>query len=328
MKAPMEKSLLFIFSSLFIISFILSIHAIVDLSSLTSGSEETETADYHFAFFLPREFYSFFRSVASGAQEAAEELDCALSFHTIGNDSLDLEMARFSGIDGVVLYPSINEEEARRILDEFDDSGISVVLIEHTLSDSSPWPFVGTNNFDIGKKIGNLIKSRSGSPLQIAVVYSMKSPGIYAEKDLVGLGITSTLGPLLETPLESRITNLNPLDAEELTYEMLLNEPWISTIVFTDTSDTLAATQVLIDMNMVGTVRLIGFGTEDAILDYVEKGILEATIATNPWDIGYNAVKVLVNQQSEGHMPGYVDTGVEIVTERNVDRFRKNGSRR
>ena len=328
MKAPMEKSLLFIFSSLFIISFILSIHAIVDLSSLTSGSEETETADYHFAFFLPREFYSFFRSVASGAQEAAEELDCALSFHTIGNDSLDLEMARFSGIDGVVLYPSINEEEARRILDEFDDSGISVVLIEHTLSDSSPWPFVGTNNFDIGKKIGNLIKSRSGSPLQIAVVYSMKSPGIYAEKDLVGLGITSTLGPLLETPLESRITNLNPLDAEELTYEMLLNEPWISTIVFTDTSDTLAATQVLIDMNMVGTVRLIGFGTEDAILDYVEKGILEATIATNPWDIGYNAVKVLVKQQSEGHMPGYVDTGVEIVTERNVDRFRKNGSRR
>ncbi len=328
MKAPMEKSLLFIFSSLFIISFILSIHAIVDLSSLTSGSEETETADYHFAFFLPREFYSFFRSVASGAQEAAEELDCALSFHTIGNDSLDLEMARFSGIDGVVLYPSINEEEARRILDEFDDSGISVVLIEHTLSDSSPWPFVGTNNFDIGKKIGNLIKSRSGSPLQIAVVYSMKSPGIYAEKDLVGLGITSTLGPLLETPLESRITNLNPLDAEELTYEMLLNEPWISTIVFTDTSDTLAATQVLIDMNMVGTVRLIGFGTENAILDYVEKGILEATIATNPWDIGYNAVKVLVKQQSEGHMPGYVDTGVEIVTERNVDRFRKNGSRR
>ncbi|WP_319414662.1 substrate-binding domain-containing protein [Marispirochaeta aestuarii] len=324
----MEKSLLFIFSSLFIISFILSIHAIVDLSSLTSGSEETETADYHFAFFLPREFYSFFRSVASGAQEAAEELDCALSFHTIGNDSLDLEMARFSGIDGVVLYPSINEEEARRILDEFDDSGISVVLIEHTLSDSSPWPFVGTNNFDIGKKIGNLIKSRSGSPLQIAVVYSMKSPGIYAEKDLVGLGITSTLGPLLETPLESRITNLNPLDAEELTYEMLLNEPWISTIVFTDTSDTLAATQVLIDMNMVGTVRLIGFGTENAILDYVEKGILEATIATNPWDIGYNAVKVLVKQQSEGHMPGYVDTGVEIVTERNVDRFRKNGSRR
>ncbi|ORC35039.1 sugar ABC transporter substrate-binding protein [Marispirochaeta aestuarii] len=324
----MEKSLLFIFSSLFIISFILSINAIVDLSSLTSGSEETETADYHFAFFLPREFYSFFRSVASGAQEAAEEMDCALSFHTIGNDSLDLEMARFSGIDGVVLYPSINEEEARRILDEFDDSGISVVLIEHTLSDSSPWPFVGTNNFDIGKKIGNLIKSRSGSPLQIAVVYSMKSPGIYAEKDLVGLGITSTLGPLLETPLESRITNLNPLDAEELTYEMLLNEPWISTIVFTDTSDTLAATQVLIDMNMVGTVRLIGFGTEDAILDYVEKGILEATIATNPWDIGYNAVKVLVKQQSEGHMPGYVDTGVEIVTERNVDRFRKNGSRR
>ena len=198
------------------------------------------------------------------------------------------------------------------------------MLIEHALSHNSPWPFVGTNNFDIGKKIGDLVRSRSEDPLQMAVVYSMKSPGIYAEKDLVGLGITTALGALLETPLEHRITNLNPLDAEELTYGMLLNEPEISTIVFTDTSDTLAATQVLIDMNMVGTVRLIGFGTEEAILDYVEKGILEATVATNPWEIGYNAVKVLVNQQNDGHTPGYVDTGVDIITAQNIDGFRKN----
>lgn len=327
MKSPLEKKLLFLFSTLFIIFFILSINAIIELSGITAGSEDVETADYHFAFFLPREFYSFFRSVANGAREAAAELGCALSFHTLGNDSLDLEMARFSGIDGVVLYPSIDEAEARRILDQFDNDGISVVLIEHALSDNSPWPYVGTNNFDIGKKIGNLIKSRSLSPLQIAVVYSMKSPGIYAEKDLMGLGITTVLGPLLKTPLESRITNLNPLDAEELTYEMLLNEPWISTIVFTDTSDTLAATQVLIDMNMVGTVRLIGFGTENAILDYVEKGILEATVATNPWNIGYNAVKILVNQQNEGHIPRYVDTGVDIVTAQNVSQFRRSESR-
>ena len=323
MKGIVGKSLLFIFSSLFIVSFILSLYAIVDLSKLTVDNEGVETAKYHFAFFLPREFYSFFHSVADGARAAADKLDCALTFHTIGNNSLDLEMARFSGIDGVVLYPSIEEESARRILDDFVEAGISVVLIEHTLSDNAPWPYVGTNNFDIGKKIGNLIKSRSGTPLKIAVVYSLKSPGIHAEKDLVGMGISTALGSLLGAPLESRITNLNPLDAEELTYEMLLNEPEISTIVFTDTSDTLAATQVLIDMNLVGTVRLIGFGTEDAILDYVEKGILEATIATHPWEIGYNAVQLLVDQRSEGHMPAYVDTGVEIITEQNVNQFRK-----
>lgn len=322
MKTSPGKYLLFIFSILFFVFFFFSVHAIFDLSEITTGSEEAEPADYHFAFFLPREFYSFFQSVADGARAAADEMGCALSFHTIGNDSLDLEMARFSGIDGVVLYPSIEEDEARRILDQFDREGISVVLIEHALSHNSPWPFVGTNNFDIGKKIGDLVRSRSVSPLQMAVVYSMKSPGIYAEKDLVGMGITTALGPLLETPLEHKITNLNPLDAEELTYEMLLSEPWISTIVFTDTSDTLAATQVLIDMNMVGTVRMIGFGTEQAILDYVEKGILEATVATNPWEIGYNAVKVLVNQQNDGHVPGYVDTGVHIVTAENIDSFR------
>ena len=236
-------------------------------------------------------------------------------------------MARFSGIDGAVLYPSIEEKEARRIVEQLSSSDISVVLIEHALSDDSPWPLVGTNNFAIGKEIGELIASRSQNSLQVAVVYSRKSPGIYAEKDLVGLGMTSSLGDLLEAPLWTKVTGLNPLDAEQLTYNMLRNEPWISTVVFTDTSDTLAATQVLIDMNLVGTVQLIGFGAEEAILDYVEKGILEATVVTNPRKIGYNAVEVLMNMQEHGYSVEYVDTGSSIVTRENIKKFRSSGGR-
>jgi len=202
-----------------------------------------------------------------------------------------------------------------------------VVLIEHALSDESPRPLVGTNNFVMGKEIGELIANRSRNPLQVAVVYSRKSPGIYAEKDLVGLGITSSLGNLLEAPLWTKVTGLNPLDAEQLTYSMLRNEPWISTVVFSDTSDTLAATQVLIDMNLVGTVQLIGFGAEDTILDYVDKGILEATVVTNPRKIGYSAVSVLMDMQQYGYSSGYVDTGSSIVTRENVETFRKAGRR-
>jgi len=123
------------------------------------------------------------------------------------------------------------------------------------------------------------------------------------------------------------VTNLNPLDAEELTYSMLRMEPWITTVVFTDTSDTLAATQVLIDMNLVGTVQLIGFGSEDAVLDYVEKGILEATVVTNPRKIGYSAVEVLMDLKKYGHSSGYVDTGVKIVTLDTLEAFRRSEGR-
>lgn len=321
------KVLVIVFGVLFLIFFSLSINTIFTLSSITADSGNSEPVDYHFAFFLPQESHSFFHLVALGAREAAREFDCALSFHSVGKDTFELDMARFTGIDGAALYPSIDEDEARRIVEQLSYSGISVVLIEHALSDESPWPLVGTNNFAIGKEIGELIADRSRSPIQVAVVYSRKSPGIYAEKDLVGLGITSSLGDLLEAPLWTKVTGLNPLDAEQLTYNMLRNEPWISTVVFSDTSDTLAATQVLIDMNLVGTVQLIGFGGEDAILDYVDKGILEATVVTNPRKIGYNAVSVLMDMQQYGYSSGYVDTGSSIVTRENVEAFRLTGGR-
>ncbi len=312
-----------LFALLFLIFFILSISTIIDLSLVTSDEGDGEEGQYHFALFLPTESYSFFSQVASGARTAAEEFGCALSFHPIGNGSLDLEMARFSGIDGAVLYPSIDERSARIILEQLNKVDIAVVLVEHALSDDSPWPFVGTNNFDIGKKIGDLIASLSSAPIQAAIIYSEKAPGIYTEKDLVGLGITSSLGDRLEAPLWIKITNLNPLDAEELTYRMLKNDPSIGTFIYTDTSDTLAATQVLIDMNLVGTVQLIGFGSEPAILEYVEKGILTATVVTNPRKIGYSAIEVLMEIKRYGHSSGYIDTGVQIITRDNVAEFRR-----
>ncbi len=317
------KPFIIITGLLFLLFFVLSLRSIVSLSRIAGEEAEAEEAAYHFALFLPDEVQGFFPQVADGAREAAAEFDCALSFHPIGDGRLDLEMARFTGVDGVALYPSIDDDEARYILEELGAQGISVVLVEHALTSESPWPFVGTNAFDIGKRIGELLKTPPGERVNAAIVYSEKSPGIYSEKDLVGLGITSAAGERLETPLSIRLTDLNPLDAEALVYGILRNEPEITTIVFTDSRDTLAAAQVLIDMNLVGTVRLIGFGSDEAILEYVEKGILAATVVTNPTGIGYAAVEMLMELRRYGNAPAYVDTGVRVVTADEVDEFRR-----
>jgi len=278
-----------------------------------------ETAEYHFGVFLPENTYIFFQDVVTGARAAAEEFDCALSFHPIGNDTTDFFMAKYFGMDGIIVYPSIDEQSAQLELSEINKAGIPIVLIEHGLSDRSPWPFVGTNNFDLGKKIGELAGRNNDQPLQMAVVYSEKSPGILSEKELVEMGIRSALGERGIELLTVMVTDLNPLDAENLTYQILRNEPDINTIVFTDTNDTLAATQVLIDMNLVGSVRIIGFGTDEPILDNIGKGIITGTIAVFPVEIGYNAVKVLKSLSDEGQSESYVDTGVEIITKENLD---------
>ncbi len=316
-----NKILIALSGILFIAALGMSVRTIFNLTMFPENQRTTGTeADYHFAVFLPDNSYNFFQEVIQGARQAGDELNVALSFHQISSDTPDFAMARYTGIDGAIVYPSISEEDARRELRALTEADIPVVLIEHALSDRSPWPFVGTNSFDLGKKIGELAGSgdladRGGpQPLQIAIVYSEKSPGILSEKELVEMGIRAALGKRLIEPLAGRITNLNPLDAENLTYQILRNEPAINTIIYTDTNDTLAATQVLIDMNLVGSVQIIGFGEDASILEHIEKGILAGTIAVHPFKIGYNAVKVLKDLAAEGHSAGFVDTGVRAIT--------------
>jgi hypothetical protein len=57
-----------------------------------------------------------------------------------------------------------------------------------------PWPFVGANNFDVGRRIGFIAGQLSGDPVRLAVVYSGRSPGIYGERELVEMGITACSG--------------------------------------------------------------------------------------------------------------------------------------
>ncbi|MBL7007033.1 MAG: substrate-binding domain-containing protein [Spirochaetia bacterium] len=318
------KIIAIIFGILFITALAFSALTIFNLSK--ASREQTaseEIAAYHFGVFLPQNTYLFFQDVIAGARAAAEEFDCALSFHPIGNDTKDFFMAKYAGFDGIIVYPSIAEQVAQFELDEINRAGIPIVLIEHGLSDKSPWPFVGTNNFDLGKKIGELSGRNNDQPIQMAVVYSEKSPGILSEKELVEMGIRSALNDRNIKLLTVMVTNLNPLDAENLTYQILRNEPEINTIVFTDTNDTLAAIQVLVDLNLVGSVRIIGFGTDEPILDNVGKGILAGTIAVFPVEIGYNAVKVLKSLCDEGYSESYVDTGVGIITKENLDTVQK-----
>jgi ribose transport system substrate-binding protein len=187
-----------------------------------------------------------------------------------------------------------------------------VALVEQDVADDWPWTFVGTNNFEMGRRIGTQLSENSQDG-RIVVVYSDKSPAVAAEKELIELGITTVMEERLNTPIMRRQTGLNPLDAEALTYQLLRSDPPITSLVFTDTDDTLAALQVIIDLNLVGEVQVIGFGVTDAIMDHLERGVLDATVAVNPQRIGIEAVRVLSELMATGNAPGFVDTGVEVI---------------
>jgi ribose transport system substrate-binding protein len=272
---------------------------------------------YHFSLYLPDNRNSFFTGIITGAEEAAAELNAVITLHSIVPEKNELEMAAYTGIDGAIVCPYLDDGQARRQLDKLTARQIPTVIINHNVPNDQPWPFIGTNNFDVGRRIGIVAGNITRGPVRPVLVYSDKAPGIYGERELVEMGIIAALGDRLAAPVRSLRTNLNPLDAEALLDRLFRAGPALppdfNILVFTDPNDTIAAAQTLIDMNLVGRVQVIGFGDDPGVLENIRKGIIACSVAINPRRIGYEAVRSLANLRRTGYTSTAIDTGIEII---------------
>ncbi len=311
------KYLAFFFGAAFLIFLFLSIRLMVQSPFLSKKS--TDAADemkFHYAFFLPAEDHSFFSRLREGAIDAASSMDCAITFHPIDSDPLSFEMARFSGFDGFGLYLYEKDTNKLEYLSEILQEDIPVVQIENEVIQGPGSFFIGTNNFDVGKGIGQLALDTGIDTLNMVLVYSKKNPGVMSDRNLVEMGIKSVLGSRLYG-LRTEETSLNPLDAGMLAYSLLNNEPSIDIIILTDPNDTLVTIQAIIDMNLVGMVQIIGFGEHETIKAYIEKRIILGSIVRNPYRIGFSTVMALKEISLNGYTSAYVDTGITILTGQN-----------
>ncbi len=309
------------------LSFAISLVLVRSLFLAVPFTEKKENLRYHFALYVPQERNSFFSDIIEGARRSAAEQNALLSVHTLDRDGIVLHMAAYIGVDGIVIYPNNDDSVTLSALERLRSRSIPLILSNHNVPADQPWPFIGTNNFDLGKKAASLLAQKEGESLSIAIVYSEKTPSIYAERELVEMGIHSVIGRSLSGPLFPQRTDLNPRDAEKIIYHILQTNPSINTVIFTDTNDTLAGTQAIIDLNLVGRMRIIGFGSDPTILSYIQRGIIAGSLSVRPEHIGYQSVRSLVELVSGGYTSSSVDTGIDVITVDNLQLFRTNRER-
>jgi len=284
---------------------------------LSGKADDTaKEVKYHYAFFLPAADHSFFSKVKEGAIDAGKSLDCAITFHSIDSDPVSFEMAHLSGFDGLGLYLYDKDDKKLKILGDIVNEGIPVVQIENEVLQGSNSFFIGTNNFNVGKAIGQIAKNTDLDSMKMVLVYSKKNPGLKSDDNLIEMGIKTVLGGSL-VELRTEETSLNLLDAEMLAYKLLKTNPSIDIIVLTDPNDTLVTVQAIIDMNLVGMVKIIGFGEHETIKAYIDKGVVLGSIVRNPYRIGYSTVLALKELSLNGYTSAYVDTGITVITGRN-----------
>ena len=302
-------------------SLCVSVYLVRNLLQKVPPSETQNTPVHHFSLYIPNTRNAFFSDIVIGARRASVDCNAALSVHTLDQSGTGLSMASWIGADGIAVCPDIDDSVTKNRLEELRKKSIPVVLVNHNIQANQPWPFIGTNNYDFGKKVGSFIHTWRTEGINLAVIYSDKNPSMYAERELVEMGIRVAVNDHTLISASGYRTDISLRAAEQVVYRLIRTQAGLNTIIFTDANDTLAGTQALIDLNFVGRIQIVGFGSDPEILDYIRKGVISGTLVVNPQNIGYQAILSLAELCKSGYTSNSVDTGISLVTAENLESY-------
>ena len=209
--------------------------------------------------------------------------------------------------------------------------GIPVVCIDTDSPDSNRLTYFGTDNYQSGYLAAKII----GEGIQGAGdVGILTIPGIYSLDQRVK-GFTDCIAEKYPGITVVSIMNdeADPSKAANIAGNMFKEFPTIVGVFGTDAASGVGAAIALRENNKLGTVKVVAFDKDSAVLDLVKEGLIEATLVQRTftmsyyglkflYDYNHNRVNMLTNDSSISPLPNIVDTGIIVVTKDNVDSFR------
>lgn len=248
--------------------------------------------EYHFAINIGSPDTSFAEQFLAGAEQEAQKWNVALEVAELNSAYADngtpFEVwADYCNMDAIIVSAAPSAKESS--LEPF--SAIPCISIRNdALPDSSA--YVGSDNYQVGYDLGEAL-CKKGMNLTAALLLPEKEDqavsstlkGLY---DALEAGKTATIvdtvytkSDLLTAMSAAETLLLSPNGSPD--YILCLDETLIS-----------GAVRGIIDLNRVNSVDVAGIGYSDEIETYIQSGIVQITVNTDPFRMGELAVQTAV----------------------------------
>ena len=282
---------------------------------------------HHFYFIAQNSVDPFWIEVIKGAKESAKDNNVAVEFFAPRfndpNEELKyIDIATLSKVDGIITHVSSAVDFTSAINNAYYNK-IPVITFENDASKSKRQTFVGINSFIIGSEAAKMLIEATDGKANIAIISSEDVSQDSVEQNLKMSGFISTLK---EYPgikiIENYSTKRGVLSAEEITQKIINSESKINAIFTVSSADTLGTAQFIVDRNKVGDIILVGYGSSERILRYIDKGIIYGTVASDAYKMGYDGLKAMVDIKEGKPIPAFIDIDIEVITKKNLEEYK------
>ena len=299
-----------------------------------SGSPHSPTENY--ILVATNTKIPYWQSASAGLIHAANEMKVKASME--GPDGYDAKAEHDAFQRAVAQKPSgilISAADASVMTPDINSAlqqGIPVITIDSDAPASKRLFFVGTDNYNAGILGGGLVAKLINGKGNV-VVFTIPSQAnlkdrlhgyqdAFAEQSDIKIAQVVDMGG-------------DPTVVFDTTRKLLEGKTKVDAFVCLEAIACPEVGEVVNRENMKGKVTIVAMDTDQRTTDWIQKGVISATIAQKPFTMAYYGTKLLDDlhhhppspltanwaQNATAPIPTFVDTGTFIVDKNNVDTF-------
>jgi ribose transport system substrate-binding protein len=271
--------------------------------------------------------HEFWKSVHAGAVKASRELDVEIFWQgPLKEDDREeqikvVDSFKARRVSGIALAP-LDEKALRIPVRNAVRAGIPVLVLDSALDSDDTISFVSTDNYEGGRVAGEHLAQILGGGgkvvllrLQEGSASTMKREQGFldaiAEHDEIEVVSSNQYGGVTtETSFRASENLLSALGAAR---------GGVDGIFCPNESTTFGMLRALQDAKLAGKIKLVGFDSSPQLVDAMRSGELHGLVLQDPFNMGYLAVKMLVEHLRGAEIEKRVDTGLLLVTPENMD---------
>jgi ribose transport system substrate-binding protein len=265
----------------------------------------------------------FWLSVQAGAMAASEELDVDVTWNAPATEMDHARQVQIvdsmiaQRVDGIAIAAS----ERKALIAPVDRAmaaGIPVVVFDSGLDSTNYTSFIATDNVEAGRMAARELARLLNGRGQIAVL--QHAPGSVSTMDREEGFEEVIASEFPDIEIVARQYSMSDrAKAVAVSENFFTAHPDLDGIFASTEPSASGVALALKSRELAGKVRFVAFDSSDTMIEDIRAGIIDATVVQDPFRMGFEAVKTLVDHLNGQPAPERVDLQGTVVRAPDLD---------
>ncbi|MCB0846332.1 MAG: substrate-binding domain-containing protein [Bacteroidetes bacterium] len=265
----------------------------------------------------------FWKSVRAGAMKAAHEHKINILWESPEKESdrqtqIQIVQGFISqNVDALVLAP-LDSRSLVPVVKSVNRREIPVIIFDSDLASEDYVSFVATNNYRGGGLCAEIMAEKLEEKGRVAILRFLEGSASTTNREQGFLDRMRQIAPEVNIVSSDRYAGATFEEAVKAAEQLLSDFPKLKGVYTPNETTTYAMLEALKKTGKTGTIKFVGFDSNDSITPALEAGHIDALALQDPFQMGYEAVIAAIKTANGEEVDRRIETRIAIATHENL----------